>query len=132
MTRENVDMARRCIEAFDRRDTEAMRALDDPDVELDFSASVGVDAGVYKGIDAVLRFFENYFAAFEEIAVNPDCFIDAGASVVVPNRSRSVGRDGVEVFARSTFVLTFSGGLLTHICLYQETEEALNAVGLTE
>ena len=87
MSQENVDVARRCIDAFDRRDAEAMRALDHPDVELDFSASVGVDAGVYKGIDAVLRFLESYFNAFEEIAVNPDCFIDAGASVVVPNRS---------------------------------------------
>src|SRR5437763_11136276 len=87
MSQENVDMARRCINAFHRRDAEAMCALDHPDVELDFSASVGVDAGVYKGIDAVLRFLESYFNAFEEIAVNPDCFIDAGASVVVPNRS---------------------------------------------
>jgi len=132
VSQENVAMAQRCIDAFDRRDAEAMRALDHPDVELDFSASVGVDAGVYKGIDAVLRFFESYFDAFEEIAINPDCFIDAGASVVVPNRSRSVGRDGVEVFARSTFVLTFGGGQLTHICLYRETDEALKAVGLEE
>jgi ketosteroid isomerase-like protein len=132
MSQKNVDMAQRCIDAFDRRDVEAMRTLDHPDVELDFSASVGVDAGVYKGIDAVLRFFESYFDAFEEIAVNPDCFIGAGASVVVPNRSRSLGRDGVEVFARSTFVLTFGAGQLTRICLYQETGEALKAVGLAE
>src|SRR6476660_3532077 len=132
MSQENVELARLSIDAFDRRDLQALRALYHPDVVLDFSASVGVEAGVYKGIDAGFRFYKRYFDTFEEITLNPHRFIDAGASVVVPNRSRSLGRDGVEVFARSTFVFTFDGGQLTHICLYRETEEALKAVGLEE
>ena len=132
MSQENVEMTRQSIDAFDRRDLQALRALYHPDVVLDFSASVGVEAGVYKGIDAVFRFYGGYFDAFEEITLNPRRFIDAGASVVVPNRSRSLGRDGVEVFAQSTFVFTFGGGRLTHICLYRGTEEALEAVGLAE
>lgn len=130
MSLENVEMTRQSIDAFDRRDLQALRALYHPDVVLDFSASVGLEPGVYKGIDAVFRFYKSYFDTFEEITLNPHRFIDAGPSVVVPNRSRSLGRDGVEVFARSAFVFTFDAGQLTRICLYRETEEALKAVGL--
>lgn len=133
MSQKNVEMTRQSIDAFDRRDLQALRALYHPDMVLDFSASVGVEAGVYRGIDAVFRLYERYFDTFEEITLNPHRFIDADdGSVVVPNRSRSLGRDGIEVFAHSTFVFTFDGGQLTRICLYQETEEALKAVGLEE
>jgi hypothetical protein len=41
MSQENVDLARRCIDAYNRRDIDAMRTLDAPDLELDFSASPG-------------------------------------------------------------------------------------------
>ena|SRR5271167_2545877 len=132
MSQENVDLARQGIDAYDRRDWVALRALNHPDVELDFSASVGPEADVYRGVDAVMRFYEKYFDAFEEIAINAQRFIDAGASVVIPTRSRSVGRGGVEVFARGTFVLTFEDGQIVRMCLYQETAEALKAVGLEE
>jgi ketosteroid isomerase-like protein len=106
--------------------------LNDPDVEIDWSASRGVEAGVYKGINAVLPLFQAYFDAFEEVDVVPDCFIDAGESVVVPNLSRSQGREGIEVFARSAWVFTFRRGRVIRVCLYQEKQEALEAVGLEE
>jgi ketosteroid isomerase-like protein len=130
MSEENVELARRCIDAYNRRDIGAMRALDAPDLEMDFSASLGVEAGVYRGFDTCLRFWEGYFDAFDEIDIKPDSYVDAGDSVVIPNTGRSRGRDGIEVFARSTFVFTFSSGQLTRICLYQEREQALKAVGL--
>ena len=132
MSQENVDVARRSIDAYNRRDVEALRALDHPDIELDFSASRGVEAGVYRGVEAVLRLQRTYFETFEEIVIKPDRFIDAGDSVVVPNVSRSRGRGGIEVPARSTFVFTVRDGEITRICLYQELEQALEAVGLHE
>jgi ketosteroid isomerase-like protein len=132
MSQENVDVARRSIDAYNRRDVEALRALDHPDIELDFSASRGVEAGVYRGIEAVLRLHRTYFETFEEIVIKPDRFIDAGESVVVPNVSRSRGRGGIEVPARSTFVFTVRDGEIIRICLYQELEQALEAVGLRE
>jgi ketosteroid isomerase-like protein len=57
-------------------------------------------------------------------------FIEAGESVVVPNVAHQRGRDGIEVSARSTLVFTLRRGRIAHICLYQETGEALDAVGL--
>ena len=130
MSQENVELAKRCIDAYNRLDIEAMRALDAPDLELDFSASVGLEAGVYRGFDACLRVWANYFDAFEEIDIKPENYLDAGDSVVMPNTSRVRGREGIEVFARSTLVFTFDSGQLTRICLYQEEQEARKAVGL--
>jgi ketosteroid isomerase-like protein len=132
MSQENVDVAQRCIDAYNGRDLEALRALNDPDLEVDWSASRGVEAGVYRGIDAALRFYQGYFDAFEEIIIEPDRFMDAGESVVIPNVSRSRGREGIEVLARSAIVITVRGRKVTRLCLYQETEEALKAVGLAE
>jgi uncharacterized protein len=132
MSPENVDVAQRQIDSYNRRDFDALRAVFDPDVELDWSASRGVEAGVYRGIDAVLRWFMGYLDAFEEVDVEPERFIDAGESVVVPNVARFRGRDGVEVFARSAFVYTVRARKITRFCLYQETQQALEAVGLGE
>ena len=132
MSQESVEIVRRFFEAFTRRDLEALRALHDPDVELDWSASPGVQAGVYRGIEAVLRAYTDGFEPWEEILIDPECLMDAGESVVVPNISRLQGREGIEVSAQSTVVFTVRERKLIRVCLYQKTEQALNAVGLEE
>jgi ketosteroid isomerase-like protein len=130
MSGANVEVVRRSIDAFNRRDFDLLRALNDPDVELDYSASWGVEAGVYRGLDAVLRLYADAFNVWEESVIEPDRFIDAGDSVVVPNVSHQRGREAIEVSARSTLVFTVRNRKLTRICLYQETQQALKAVGL--
>ena len=132
MSRENVEIVRQALDAYARRDVETLRALNDPDVELDWSASRSLLAGVYSGFEEALRFYSSYFEAFEEIVIEPVRFIEAGDSVVVPNVAHQRGRDGIEVSARSTLVFTFRNGKVTRVCLYQETGPALRAVGLAE
>jgi ketosteroid isomerase-like protein len=132
MSEENVELVRQALDAYTRRDVEAMRALTDPAVELDWSASRGWLARVYRGVEEVLRFYAGYFEAFTEIAFEPERFIEAGDWVVVPNVAHQRGRDGIEVSARSTLLFTVSAGKIARICLYQETHEALEAVGLEE
>jgi ketosteroid isomerase-like protein len=130
MSQENVEIAMRALDAYARRDLETLRALADPDIELDWSASRAWLAGVYRGLEETLRFYNDYYEAFSEIVIEADDYIDAGESVVIPNVAHQVGRDGIQVSARSTFVFTVRGGKLIRICLYQETEQALEAVGL--
>ncbi len=133
MSQENVEIARRAIDAYNRRDLDALRSVNDPDVEFDWSSSLGPEAGIYRGIDAVLRLHAAYFDAFTEITIEPECFIDAGEAVVVPNGSRSRGRDGIEVHTRDVaFVFTIRDGRIACFCLYQDKDEALKAVGLEE
>jgi ketosteroid isomerase-like protein len=132
MSQENVEIVRQSLDAFSQRDLDTLRALNDPDLVLDWSASVAWLAGVYCGFDEALRFYEGYFEAFEETVIEADSFIDVGDSVVVPNVAHQKGREGIEVSARATFVFTLRNRKITRICLYQETEDALKAVGLAD
>jgi len=132
VSRENVEIVRAALDAYTRRDVAALRALNDPDVELDWSASRSWLAGVYPGIDEALRFYQSYFDAFAAIVIEPDRFIEAGDSVVVPNLARQRGRDGIEVSARSTLVFTLANRKVIRVCLYHETGPALKALRLAE
>jgi ketosteroid isomerase-like protein len=132
MSQENVEIVRRGIAAYNRRDFEAIRALNAPVVELDWSASRGPEAGVYQGLEEVIGFYENFLGAWEEVDIEADDFIESGDAVVVPNTARLRGRDGIETVARSTFVFELRGGRITRIRLYQETREALEAAGPRE
>ena len=132
MSQENVEVVKRVIDAYNRRDLAGLEALNHPDVELDWSASRGFVAGVYRGFDEFQRFWTGYFDAFEETTAEPRRFIDAGESVVVPNVAHMRGRGGIEVSARSAIVFTFRSHRITRMCLYQETDEALKAVGRAE
>jgi ketosteroid isomerase-like protein len=132
MSQENVEIVRRAIAAYNRRDFEAMRALNHPDVQLDWSASRGLEAGVYQGQEEVLRFYQNFLETFEEVNIEPDRFIESGELVVVPNSAQIRGRNGIETVARSALVFEVRSGRLARVCLYQETHEALEAAGLRE
>jgi ketosteroid isomerase-like protein len=125
-----VDLTRRTLEVANRRDFDATMSFYSLDAVWDMSP---MGLGRYEGAAAVRGFvWANYFDALEEIDIKPESYLDAGDSVVTPNTSRLRGRDGIEVFARSTFVFTFASGELTRICLYQEKKQALKAVGVTE
>ena len=132
MPQENVELVRRGIAAYNRRDFDSLRALSHPEIEVDYSASRGVEAGIYRGQEEVFRFYQRFFDMFERISVDPDRFIEAGDSVVVPNSAQMRGRHGVDTVARSTLVFEVRGGRVARIQLYQETDEALEAVGLSE
>jgi ketosteroid isomerase-like protein len=132
MSQENVEVVRASLDAYRRRDTVTLRALNHPDMELDWSASRGFQAGIYRGFDEALRFYDEYFAAFDTIIFEPLSFIDVDDSVVVPNVAHQRGRDGIEVTARSALVFTVRDRRISRICLYQRQEDALKAVGLEE
>jgi ketosteroid isomerase-like protein len=132
MSQENIDVVRLTLDAYSRRDIEALRTLNHPDLELDWSASRGSLAGVYRGLDEAFGFYAEYYETFEETLVKPERFIDVGDFVVVPNVVYQRGRDEIEVSARSTLVFTVRDRQVTRACLYQEQHEALEAVGLTE
>jgi len=132
LSQENAEIVRRALDAYGRRDVHALRTLHHRDFELDWSASRGSLAGVYRGIEDALRFWTEYYEAFEAIVVEPDRFIETGDLVVVPNVAHLRGRDGIEVTTRSTLVYSVHDRQITRICLYQDEGEALKAVGLEE
>jgi ketosteroid isomerase-like protein len=132
MSLDNVELVRRSIDAFNRRDLEAASQYFDPESEVDWSRSRGMEAGVYRGDEAIRRFWSTFFDVFDEVTVIPEEFIEVGDRVVVPNRIRLRGRDGIEVQARSASVATIRGGRIVEWTLYQEKAEALEAAGRRE
>jgi ketosteroid isomerase-like protein len=131
MSQENVEIVRRSIDAYNRRDLDAVGGLNHRDIEVDWSASRGLAAHVYRGSDEVMRFYRDFLEVFD-VKIEPEGFIESGDLVVVPNSSRNRGRDGIETVARSALLFEVRGGLIARMCLYQETPEALEAAGLRE
>ena len=132
MSQENVEIVRRSLDAYCRRDVDALRRLHHPDFELDWSASRGTLAGVYRGIEEALRFYAEYYEVFEATAVEPKRFVEIGDLVVVPNVVHQRGRDGIEVTARSALVYSVQNRQITRVCLFQDEGQALKAAGLEE
>jgi ketosteroid isomerase-like protein len=132
MSQENVKLVRRTIDAYNRRDRDTLHALSHPDVEIDWSASIGPEPRIYRGREQAADFYDNFLGMFERVHLVPECFIEAGDAVVVPNSAQLRGRDGIKTVARSTLVYELRGGLIARVCLYQETADALEAVGLRE
>ena len=99
---------------------------------MDWSASKGALAGIYRGLDEALRFYRDWYETFDMTVLEPERFIDVEDLVVVPNVARQRGRDGIEVSARSTLVFTVRGQTIRRVCLYQGLDDALKAVGLAQ
>jgi ketosteroid isomerase-like protein len=132
MSEVNVELVRRALEAYNLGDFDAMRAMNHPDIALDWSRSRGFEARVYRGSDEVMRFYRGFLGTFDEAVVVPERCIEAGDSVVVPNSFYLRGRDGIETSARSALVFRVQDGLIAEICLYQTLADAREAAGLSE
>jgi ketosteroid isomerase-like protein len=130
ISKQNVEIVERAIDAFNRRDLDA--ALQDlhPEAELDWSRSQGVEAGIYRGYRASRKFWSTLLEMFDPIIISPDEFIERGEHIVVPNHARLWGRDRIKVETHAVAVVTLRGGLIIEWRLYQERAEALKAVGL--
>jgi ketosteroid isomerase-like protein len=134
MSKENVELVRRNIDAFSRHDLDGMLETWAPDAVLDWSNSHGFDAGVFRGHGEIRAFLERFREGFDEIQIellDDPLEVEEGL-VVVENVSYSRGRDGIEVQARSSWLITLRDGKTTSLTLYQTKQEALEAAGLSE
>jgi ketosteroid isomerase-like protein len=131
MSRENVEIARASIEAYNRMDWDGALKDASPDFECDLSRAVGPQHDVYR-LDQMRRFWSEFAESWESVRIEPHEFIEAGEHVVVPLTMHTRGRDGIEVQARITWTWTILDGDLVRLCMYQDRQEAIEAVGLTE
>jgi len=133
MSQENVEVVRRNTEAFSRGDFDGFMEDWAPDAVVDWSNSRGPDAGVYRGHGEVRAFAQRFNEAFEENRIElVDPVELKDGLVLAENVAYLRGRDGIEVEARSTWLVTFRDGQQTSLTLYQTKQEALEAVGLSE
>jgi ketosteroid isomerase-like protein len=134
MSQENVEVVRRNTDAFSRGDFDGFMEDWAPDAMVDWSNSRGPDAGVYRGLGEVRAFAQRFNEAFEEIRIElvDDPVEVKDGLVLAENVAYLRGRDGIEVQARSAWLVTFRDGRQTSLTLYQTKQEALEAAGLSE
>ena len=131
MSQENVEIVKAVIEATNREDWDAAFQDAAPGLEFDMSRSLGPWRGVY-GVDQFRRFVDEFTDSWESMRMEPHEFIEAGDHVVTPGTTHLRGRDGIEVSATGAWVWTIRDGALERWAQYQESREALEAVGLSE
>jgi ketosteroid isomerase-like protein len=132
MSQENVDVVRRNVEAWNRRDLGTWLATFRSDAEIDWSRARGPFKGVYRRPGEHEAFWDVFWSTFEDLQLETYDFAEAGSEVVVSNTAHARGRGGGEVVARSTLVYTVENGQITRIRMFQERDEALEAAGLRE
>ena len=131
MSQENVEIVKANIDAVNRGDWDAAFQDAAPGFELDMSRAVGLINGIY-GLDQARRAWEEFAGHWESFRVEPHEFIEVGDHVVVPGTGHMVGRDGIEVVVRVTFVWTIRNGAMERSTMYQDRQDALEDLGLSE
>jgi ketosteroid isomerase-like protein len=133
MSEENVEAVRRGTAAYNRRDLDGLMEDWASDAVLDWTNSRGFDANVYQGYDQIVAFWERFFTAFEDVRAEIVDLQEVEEGVlVVENVAHLRGRDGIEVQARSAWLVTRRGGVTASLTLYQSKQEALEAAGLSD
>lgn len=142
MSQENVELARGMFEDFIAGKTEfdadgtltkmAGEELWHPHIELDVSEAVVPElSGVYRGKDAVRRWWGEWLGAWETVEFEYE-LLDAGDRVVALIDQRMQGRStGIEV-SRGEYaqVGTYEDGLLVRWRFYADQSQAREAAGL--
>jgi ketosteroid isomerase-like protein len=138
MSRENVEIVRAVYDAVARRDTAAVLALYDPDVEWDGSRGtpLGELSGqsVYRGHDGLRTAFRQWYEAWENLEDTCEELIDAGEHVISVSTARARGRaSGLDVeFPQRVGLWTIREGKIVRVVWLPSVEEARDAVGPRE
>jgi|SRR5215211_6971445 len=132
MSRENVEVMRTWIEAYNQGDIEAMRAMMHPDFEFRTSGTFpGVDA-VYEGHAGFRKFYEDFNGTWEAFSVSIRELRDCGEQGLMLGVFEGRARDGLEVRRPTASVWTFRADLVIRVQNYGGWTQALEAVGLRE
>ena len=132
MSEENVEIARRWVGAYNRRDLDGLIGLTDPAVVLD-NSNAAFDGAVYRGHDGVREWLSWVRGMWKCQQFKPQEFIPVGENqVIVAVLLVSVGRDDVETVAHGAAVTTVREEKVTQLKTFQSRADALEAVGLSE
>jgi ketosteroid isomerase-like protein len=133
MAQENVEQAKRALEAYNRRDVEALLEYLDPEIEWHPALPVllGGEATVYRGYDGVREFFRETDDVLAEIHVEYSEIRDLGDRVVAIGNIRARGKaSGAATESPVATVSDVKNGKTIRVRTYLDPQEALEAAGL--
>jgi ketosteroid isomerase-like protein len=130
---ENVELARRAFEAFDRRDLDAVLEVCDPDVRLDVvTGGIAGRAEPYRGHDGLREYLSDASRVWTELRMTPSEFHEAaGGVVVVVGRVYARG-SGRVVDSPTGWLWRLRDGRIVSGRVYPNPDEALAAAGLAD
>lgn len=138
MSEENVELVRRLLDMFAKRDHEAVFAFYDPDIEWDTTniRTFGLDdlAGVYQGHEGVRTYWRRWLQAWKDLDFEVEDVLDAGDEVVALIRNqRQWGRhSGIPVeMPPYGLIFTIRHGKVVQWRNFADQESALEAAGLS-
>lgn len=131
MSRENLEVARRVIDAVEQRDLAGLIELTDLEVEWRSAFVVGGTGGVYRGHAGMREYVQDMNDAWEIVRLDVDHELGVGDVVLFVGRIHYRGKgSGVEAESESGYMLKFRAGKVIRFRPFREPEKALEAVGL--
>ena len=122
MSNENVELIQRSYDAWNRRDYEAVLALLDPEIELEFPEG-GINTGTLHGREAFGKFVESLTEAFEELRFEPEEIVEKDDRLVALVRQVARGRgSGVELEIRPAHIWTMRRGRAVRLEIIPESQ----------
>lgn len=129
MSREQVDVARHAIEAFNRNDVDAFTALTTADFEWSPSM-VAIEAEIFRGSEGIRAYFASLSSAWSEFVILPEAFRESADVVVMLGGLRGHGKNsGATVDSSLGMVFDLRGEQISRIRGYLDHAEALRAAG---
>jgi ketosteroid isomerase-like protein len=135
MSQENVEMVKRGLDAYNRRDVEALVEVLDEEVVWHPALEVllGGEATVYRGHEGIREMLRNVDETLAEIQVEFSEIRDLGDQIVATGRIRTRGKEsGAETESALGYVADFQNGKAIRIRTYLDPQEALEVAGLRE
>ena len=131
MSKENVELVRAMVGAFNRRDLAAMREMFDPEIEWTPGGPAAVEHDVYRGRDPVLDGFAATWEAWEVFRLSEHEVRDFGESAVWLGRAQlRGGTSHVELDQEFAVHFRIDAGVLVRIHGFADWERALEHAGL--
>ena len=134
MSQENVEVVRRWVEHYSRRDTNGLMSLTTPDYEMKSVFANVESGGIFRGYAGFpFAYFEAIDDAYEQFELVAQDYIDAGAAVVMVAEIHWRGKgSGAEGRSPLFAVFWLNAGKVFREHSFNVRAEALEAVGLSE
>jgi ketosteroid isomerase-like protein len=133
VSQENLDLVRRALDAFNRRDIDGYIATIADDFVL-HSQFAAVEAGTYQGHEDIPRYFQDLAEAWHSYRAEPLDLVegkDGRVACELVTRAEAE-RSGIAITKRIGAVFSVRGGKIVGVDTYPKLADALEAAGLRE
>ena len=128
MSRENLEIVERAIEAFNERGVEGILPYIHPEFEATTPPNLASEPDTYRGPDGIRRYFDSFYEAMDRVDFEPLDLIEVGDAVVVPMTLRARGRTtGIETEQHVVQIWELEDGKAIRVRVFATLEEAMAA-----